>query len=93
MRHVDRPERAGDPARRSRRSRGLRFTEGFLLPFTGPADLGDLRRGSEVSPAQRDRADRLTGELRRVTGPDGRSYVVTAEPAEPPAGAPEPSAG
>ncbi|WP_250444232.1 hypothetical protein [Actinotalea sp. C106] len=75
------------------RSRGLTFTERFLLPFTGPADVGDPRRGSEVSPAQRERAGRLTGELRRVTGHDGRSYVVTVDGGEPPAGAPEPPAG
>ncbi|MDT0165706.1 hypothetical protein Q9R32_09070 [Actinotalea sp. AC32] len=57
----------------------MRFTERFLLPFTGPAQLADPRRRTPATPAQRDRADELETGLRRVTGPDGRSYVVPVD--------------
>lgn len=61
------------------KSRGLRFTERFLLPFTGPADLGDHRRGTRPTDEQRARAEELGSTLRRVTGPDGRSYAVATD--------------
>lgn len=74
-----------EPTPRRRRPWGLRFTERFLLPFTGPADVGDPRRGTPATEDQRHRARALDGELTRVVGRDGRAYVVARKrPTEPP---------
>ncbi len=54
----------------------MRFTERFLLPFLGPAQVGDQSRGRGASPADRQREASLRTTLERVVGPDGRSYVV-----------------
>ncbi|MCL3859759.1 hypothetical protein [Actinotalea sp. K2] len=62
-----------------RRSLGLRFTERFLLPFTGPAEVAQADRAGEVTDEQRARADLLGRELRRVTAADGRPYLVVAD--------------
>ncbi|WP_182112447.1 MULTISPECIES: hypothetical protein [unclassified Actinotalea] len=73
-----------------RRPFGIRFTERFLLPFLGPAEVGDLRRGRPATDADRRRESELRTTLERVVGPDGRSYLVErgdadrAEPGEPP---------
>lgn len=54
----------------------MRFTERFLLPFFGPAQLGDASRGHAASPEERRREAELRTTLERVVGPDGRTYVV-----------------
>lgn len=58
------------------KSRGMRFTERFLLPFTGPAELGDGRETHPTTDEDRARDRRLRAELRRVTAPDGKVYLV-----------------
>jgi hypothetical protein len=62
------------------RTWGMRVTEGFL-PFFGPASI---RRtpAREVSEQDKARDAELRRTLDRVTGPDGRSYVVE-RPREP----------
>lgn len=65
-----------------RRQRGLRFTERFLLPVFGPAQVGDRTRGHAASAEDREREAALRTTLERVVGPDGRSYMVE-RPAEP----------
>ena len=62
-----------------RRSLGMRLTERFLLPFTGPADVGDGRRATPVSDVERARGEDLARRLRRAPGPDGRVYLVADE--------------
>ena len=59
-----------------RRTWGLRLTERVLLPFTGPASVARLDRATTTTPEQRARAEELESAWVRVTGPDGRSYVV-----------------
>ncbi|WP_208055115.1 hypothetical protein [Actinotalea soli] len=54
----------------------MRFTERFLLPFTGPADVADARRATEPTEEQRARGAQLEREFRRAPGPGGRSYLV-----------------
>jgi hypothetical protein len=56
------------------RTWGMRFTESFL-PIFGPASI---RRGPPVPPRPEDQAREaeLQQTFERVTGPDGRSYVV-----------------
>ena len=58
------------------RRRGIRLTERFLLPFLGPAQVADARRRRAVTDAQRERETALRDGLRRVVGPDGKSYMV-----------------
>lgn len=60
----------------NRRPFGIRFTERVLLPFLGPAQVGDPRLGREASAADRERETTLRTSLERVVGPDGRSYLV-----------------
>jgi hypothetical protein len=58
------------------RSLGMRITEAFL-PFFGPAQLGRQDAdGRGVSAAERGREQELRARFERVTGPDGRTYVV-----------------
>ncbi|OLT48909.1 hypothetical protein [Cellulosimicrobium sp. CUA-896] len=58
------------------RSFGMRITEAFL-PFFGPAQLGRQDAdGRGVSDAERGRERELRTRFERVTGPDGRTYVV-----------------
>ncbi|MCB7135276.1 hypothetical protein [Cellulosimicrobium marinum] len=55
---------------------GLRITESFL-PVFGPAQVGRQDAdGRGVSDAEREREHALRTRFERVTGPDGRSYVV-----------------
>ncbi|AEG43218.1 hypothetical protein [Isoptericola variabilis] len=56
------------------RTWGMRVTEAFL-PFMGPASI---RRTPprEIRPEARARDAELRRTLDRVTGPDGRTYVV-----------------
>lgn len=68
----------------ARRSLGMRFTERFLLPFFGPAQVGDRSRGRTPTEEQRRRETELRTTLERVVGPDGRSYVVERGPGTPP---------
>ncbi|MBD5785355.1 hypothetical protein IF650_04100 [Cellulosimicrobium terreum] len=59
-----------------RRTLGMRITEGFL-PIFGPAQLGRHDAdGRGVSDDERERDRELRTRFERVTGPDGRSYVV-----------------
>ncbi|WP_260458763.1 hypothetical protein [Actinotalea ferrariae] len=60
----------------ARRPFGIRFTERVLLPFLGPAQVGDTSRGNAASEQDREREATLRTTLERVVGPDGRSYVV-----------------
>lgn len=77
----------------------MRLTERFLLPFFGPAQLGDQRAPRRaLSDLERERDAAIRTGLVRVVGADGRAYVVerTAAdggPPEPPEAAepPEPS--
>ena len=65
----------------------MRLTERFLLPFTGPAEVGDSRRRPPVTEEQRRRATELDAGLTRLTRPDGSTYLVargTGDEAEPP---------
>ena len=58
------------------RSLGMRITEGFL-PIFGPAQVGRQdAEGRGVSAAEQERDRQLQTRFERVTGPDGRSYVV-----------------
>lgn len=58
------------------RTLGMRITEAFL-PFFGPAQLGRQDAdGRGVSDAERGRERELRSRFERVTGPDGRTYVV-----------------
>ena len=59
-----------------RRAWGMRLTERLLLPFTGPASVASLDRATTTTPEQRARAEALEDAWVRVTGPDGRSYMV-----------------
>ncbi len=56
------------------RTWGMRVTEGFL-PFFGPASI---RRTPPrpIRPEDEARDTELRRTLERVTGPDGRTYVV-----------------
>lgn len=48
-----------------------------LVHVFGPAQVGRLDAdGRGVSAAERQREDALRSRFERVTGPDGRSYVV-----------------
>ncbi|MGX1574659.1 hypothetical protein [Cellulosimicrobium funkei] len=59
-----------------KRTLGMRITEGFL-PIFGPTQLGRQEAdGRGVSDAERERDQELRTRFERVTGPDGRSYVV-----------------
>lgn len=64
----------------ARRTPGLRFTERYLLPFLGPAQVGDIARGHAPDEVQQGRETELRTTLERVVGPDGRSYVVERRP-------------
>jgi hypothetical protein len=58
------------------RTFGMRLTERFL-PIFGPAQLGRHdAAGRGVSDAERERDQELRTRFERVTGPDGRTYVV-----------------
>lgn len=59
-----------------RRPFGLRLTEHFL-PIFGPAQVGrqDVA-GRGVSAEEQEREHELRVRFEKVTGPDGRSYVV-----------------
>jgi hypothetical protein len=62
--------------KKDRRTLGMRITEGFL-PIFGPAQGGRQDAdGRGVSDAERERDQELKTRFERVTGPDGRSYVV-----------------
>jgi len=51
--------------------------EAALLSVFGPAQVGDpLAPDREVAEADRERDQALRTEFVRVTGPDGRSYLV-----------------
>lgn len=74
------------PKDTSRKTRGMRLTEG-LLPVFGPAQVGDST--APVRPpnaAERQRDVTLRTELTRVVGPDGRSYVVASPAGDTPTG-------
>src|SRR3954454_5896263 len=61
---------------------GMRVTES-LLPFFGPAQVGDQRTvGRPVTEAERERDRRLRTEHVRVIGPDGTPYLVERDPHE-----------
>ena len=62
-----------------RKSLGMRLTEKLLLPFTGPADVGDSRRRTPVTDEQKLRAAQLDAGLTRLTRPDGSTYLVVRE--------------
>ena len=55
---------------------GRRFTERYLLPFFGPAQLRAQDAATAPTDADREREAELRSGLERVTGPDGRAYVV-----------------
>lgn len=60
----------------SGKSRGMRITEG-LLPIYGPATIGDSTAPIRpTTDAENARAQAIEDELERVTGPDGRVYLV-----------------
>ncbi|MCU1431356.1 MAG: hypothetical protein JWP95_461 [Actinotalea sp.] len=59
-----------------RKTIGMRFTERFLLPFLGPAQLGHQDRGKPATAADRERNESLRTGLTRVIGPDGRAFLV-----------------
>lgn len=62
--------------KKDRRTLGMRITEGFL-PIFGPAQVGRQDAdGRGVSDAERERDQELKTRFERVTGPDGRTYVV-----------------
>lgn len=70
--------------RARRRPLGLRITEGFL-PIFGPAQVGRGEPDTPVTDGARERERALRTTFTRVTGPDGRSYVVEhPEGEEPP---------
>jgi len=51
--------------------------EAALLSVFGPAQVGDpLAPDREVDEADRERDQALRTEFVRVTGPDGRAYLV-----------------
>lgn len=59
-----------------RRTLGMRITESFL-PIFGPAQVSPQDAdGRGVSAAERERDRELHTRFERVTGPDGRTYVV-----------------
>jgi len=53
---------------------GMRVTEGFL-PYMGPASIGK-KPPRPVREEDKARDAQLRRALERVTGPDGRTYVV-----------------
>lgn len=61
---------------------GMRLTERYLLPFFGPAHLGDTTVGRGASDADRARDQELRTQFVRKQAPDGRTYFV-APPAPP----------
>ncbi len=68
------------------RTLGMRITESFL-PIFGPAQVSPQDAdGRGVSDAERDRDRELRTRFERVTGPDGRTYVVEHEDRGEPAG-------
>jgi hypothetical protein len=67
---------ARSTGKRDGRTVGMRITERFL-PIFGPAQLGRHDAdGRGVSDAERERDRELRTRFERVTGPDGRTYVV-----------------
>ena len=58
----------------------MRLTEKLLLPFTGPAEVGDSRRRTPVTDEQKQRGAELDAGLVRLTRPDGSTYLVAREP-------------
>ncbi|MBI9116012.1 hypothetical protein [Sanguibacter suaedae] len=63
----------------TRKTWGMRLTE-KLLPIFGPAQVGSTASPvRSANDAERERDATLRTGLRRVVGPDGRSYVVSAD--------------
>ncbi|MDM7831431.1 hypothetical protein [Cellulomonas edaphi] len=49
----------------------------FLLTYMGPAQVGNVRSARRpTTPEQRERDAELVAGFERVTGPDGREFLV-----------------